>query len=187
TWKKITSGIPDGAFTRVIREDPNRRGLLYAGTETGLYVSFDDGENWQSLQLNLPIVPITDLVIHQPDKDPLAAPPARALGAAEAAAPVIADEEGFFGGGPSRIPAEAGLNRFIWDLRYPDASRFPGLIMWAGQTSGPRAVPGTYQVRLTADGQTLTQSFELKKDPRLETTQADFNKQFDLLIKIRDK
>ena len=61
TWKKITNGIPDTAFTRVIREDPNKRGLLYAGTETGMYVSFDNGERWQSLQLNLPIVPITDL------------------------------------------------------------------------------------------------------------------------------
>ncbi len=69
TWRKITDGIPDNAFTRVIREDPNKRGLLYAGTETGLYVSFDDGERWQSLQLNLPVVPITDLVVHKREKD----------------------------------------------------------------------------------------------------------------------
>ena len=61
TWTKIDNGIPDDAFTRVVREDPARRGLLYAGTETGLYVSFDDGANWQPLQLNLPVVPITDL------------------------------------------------------------------------------------------------------------------------------
>src|SRR5262249_41361241 len=51
SWKNITAGIPNGAFTRVIRADPNKRGLLYAGTETGMYVSFDDGDNWQSLQL----------------------------------------------------------------------------------------------------------------------------------------
>ncbi|MFM8393327.1 MAG: WD40/YVTN/BNR-like repeat-containing protein, partial [Acidobacteriota bacterium] len=57
SWKKIVNGIPETAFTRVIREDPHRRGLLYAGTETGMYVSFNDGENWQSLQLNLPVVP----------------------------------------------------------------------------------------------------------------------------------
>ncbi len=69
SWKKIVDGIPDGAFTRVIREDPNRKGLLYAGTETGLYVSFNDGELWQPLQLNLPAVPITDLVIHKGMKD----------------------------------------------------------------------------------------------------------------------
>ena len=61
TWTKITSGIPDGAFTRVVREDPARRGLLYAGTETGLYVSFDDGASWQPFQRNLPVVPVTDL------------------------------------------------------------------------------------------------------------------------------
>jgi hypothetical protein len=61
------------------------------------------------------------------------------------------------------------------------------MILWAGNTTGPRAVPGTYQVRLTADGKSLTQSFEIKKDPRLDTTADDFAKQFDLLIKIRDK
>jgi photosystem II stability/assembly factor-like uncharacterized protein len=270
TWKKITNGIPDGAFTRVIREDPNRRGLLYAGTETGLYVSFDDGENWQSLQLNLPVVPITDLAVHKREKDLVAAtqgrsfwvlddlpvlhqmtdavmkaeahlfkpedayrmpggggrgggasvgqnPPGGAVivyhlksrpagevsleildaggrlikkfsnRAAEGQAGGPAGEEGFFGGGPSRVPAEAGLNRFIWDFRYPDATRFPGMILWSGETRGPRAVPGTYQVRLSVDGKTMTESFEVKKDPRLEVTPAELAKQFDLLLKIRDK
>jgi photosystem II stability/assembly factor-like uncharacterized protein len=67
TWTKIVNGIPADAFTRVIREDPRRRGLLYAGTETGMYVSFDDGANWRSLQLNLPAVPITDLAIQPRD------------------------------------------------------------------------------------------------------------------------
>ena len=63
TWKKITNGIPEEHFTRVVREDPKRKGLLYAGTETGMYISFDDGANWSPFQLNLPIVPITDLTI----------------------------------------------------------------------------------------------------------------------------
>ncbi|MEL6924232.1 MAG: glycosyl hydrolase, partial [Bacteroidota bacterium] len=63
TWTKITSGIPNDHFTRVVRVDPKRKGLLYAGTETGMYVSFDDGASWKSFQLNLPIVPITDLTI----------------------------------------------------------------------------------------------------------------------------
>ena len=67
TWTKITTGIRENDFTRTIREDPARRGLLYAGTETGIYVSFDDGEHWQSLQLNLPVVPIHDLVIKDTD------------------------------------------------------------------------------------------------------------------------
>ncbi len=63
TWKLITNGIDAEHFTRVVRADPKRPALLYAGTETGMYMSFDDGENWQSMQLNLPIVPITDLAI----------------------------------------------------------------------------------------------------------------------------
>ena len=81
-----------------------------------------------------------------------------------------------------------GLNRFVWDTRHEDAARFPGLILWAGELRGPRAVPGLYQVKLTVGGKTWTQAFELKRDPRLTTiNQADFAKQFDLLIKIRDK
>ncbi|MEM6724390.1 MAG: glycosyl hydrolase, partial [Bacteroidota bacterium] len=63
TWTAINKGIDPGHFTRVVRADPKRRGLLYAGTETGMYISFDDGANWQAFQLNLPIVPITDLAI----------------------------------------------------------------------------------------------------------------------------
>ncbi len=69
SWTRITSGIPEDAFTRVVREDPNVAGLLYAGTETGMYVSFDDGGSWESLQLNLPVVPITDLALHKEMKD----------------------------------------------------------------------------------------------------------------------
>ncbi len=61
TWKLITNGIPKESFTRVVRTDPNRQGLLYAGTEHGMFISFDDGQNWQSFQQNLPIVPITDI------------------------------------------------------------------------------------------------------------------------------
>jgi len=63
TWSKITNGINNEHFTRVLREDPKRKGLLYAGTETGMYISFNDGQNWQAFQLNLPIVPVTDLTI----------------------------------------------------------------------------------------------------------------------------
>lgn len=63
SWTKITNGINPEHFTRVLREDPKHKGLLYAGTETGMYISFDDGKNWESFQLNLPIVPITDLAL----------------------------------------------------------------------------------------------------------------------------
>ncbi|HEY8293544.1 MAG TPA: hypothetical protein VIG44_13720, partial [Thermomicrobiales bacterium] len=67
TWTKITNGIPDGDFTRTIREDPEQHGLLYAGTETGIYVSFDDGVNWRRVGGNVPIVPIHDLIIKGTD------------------------------------------------------------------------------------------------------------------------
>jgi len=63
TWKKITNGINEEHFTRVVREDPENKNILYSGTETGMYISLDAGQNWQSFQLNLPIVPITDLTI----------------------------------------------------------------------------------------------------------------------------
>ncbi len=73
----IGNGIADDAFVRSVREDPKRKGLLYAGTETGVYVSFDDGEGWQSLQLNLPVVPVTDLAVKE--DDPVAATQGRAF------------------------------------------------------------------------------------------------------------
>lgn len=65
TWTKIVNGIPYGACVRVVREDDTRKGLLYAGTETGLYISYDDGANWMNFQRNLPVTPITDLKVHQ--------------------------------------------------------------------------------------------------------------------------
>jgi hypothetical protein len=67
TWTRIVNGIPEDHFTRVVRADPKRPGLLYAGTEMGLYVSFDDGRRWHRFQLNLPVVPITDLAIKDDD------------------------------------------------------------------------------------------------------------------------
>ena len=97
-------------------------------------------------------------------------------------------EGGFFGGGaPPPVPTEVGLNRFVWDTRYPDAVRFPGMILWAGETRGPKLPPGTYQVKLTVEGKSYTQNFEIKPDPRLTTTPADYAKQLELGLKIRDK
>jgi photosystem II stability/assembly factor-like uncharacterized protein len=98
-------------------------------------------------------------------------------------------EEGGFGGPPAqtKIPAKAGLNRFAWDMRYPDASRFKGLILWGGGLYGPTIVPGEYQVRLTANGKSQIRKFEVRPDPRLTTTLADYQKRFDLHLKIRDK
>ncbi len=67
TWQEITRGIPDGGIVNAIREDPQRRGLLFAGTEQAVFVSFDDGENWQSLRLNMPATSIRDLVVKDDD------------------------------------------------------------------------------------------------------------------------
>ena len=67
TWQRVSNGIPDGSFLNCVREDPFRRGLLYACTEKGVYVSFDDGDDWQALQLNLPVTSVRDLVAHDDD------------------------------------------------------------------------------------------------------------------------
>jgi len=67
TWSPITAGLPDGSYVHAVREDPKRKGLLYAGTETGAWVSFDDGAHWQALQLNLPTTPVHDLIVHSDD------------------------------------------------------------------------------------------------------------------------
>ncbi|MEO8373392.1 MAG: glycosyl hydrolase, partial [Candidatus Solibacter sp.] len=97
------------------------------------------------------------------------------------------EENPFRGAAPARLTAQAGLNRFVWNLRYPDATVFPGMILWAGSTTGPRVAPGKYTVRLTADGKTQTQTFEVKKDPRLDTTADDYARQLSLSMQVRDK
>jgi hypothetical protein len=86
-----------------------------------------------------------------------------------------------------RVPTEAGLNRFVWDLRYPDATTFPGLIMWAGNVRGPVIVPGNYKVLLTANGRSETQNFVVKKDPRLSTTPDEYARQLEVALQIHNK
>jgi hypothetical protein len=86
-----------------------------------------------------------------------------------------------------RLDVAAGMNRFVWNMRYPDASRFDGMIFWAGGTQGPTAPPGTYQVRVTVGDWSETRSATLLKDPRVAATQADLDEQFQLLIRIRDR
>ena len=81
----------------------------------------------------------------------------------------------------------AGLNRFSWDMRYPDSTSFPGMIYWAANSRGPIAVPGMYSVKLTVDGKPFSQPFEIRKDPRMAGTIPDLQKQFDLSLQLRDK
>ncbi len=94
---------------------------------------------------------------------------------------------GGFGGG--RLGLTAGAHRFAWDMRYPGATTFDGLIMWAAGTNGPRALPGGYSARLTVDGQPAqAQSFEIGKAARLASVSAaDLQAQFDLAMKVRDR
>ncbi len=258
TWEKIVDGIPDEHFTRVIRADPRRRGLLYAGTESGMYVSFDDGARWTSFQLNLPVVPITDLAIK--DDDLVVATQGRSFWVLDDLTPLhrltdevaesetwlypprpthrlrsrrsedsrtrglnphdgvmiryylrdepgddeieleILEEDGTLiesftsaaddgddGEDAEPLPAKAGANLFVWDMRYPDAARFEGLILWGGNTQGPRVVPGTYRARLTRGERSQTVSFEILPDPRSSATPEDLRAQLDFLLTVRDE
>ncbi|MFZ0563070.1 MAG: hypothetical protein WAM43_15750 [Terriglobales bacterium] len=271
TWTRITTGIPDGAFVRAVREDPKKKGLLYAGTERGVFVSFDDGGHWRSLQNNLPLVPVHDLVIKNDDlvlathgrafwilddvsplrqfADSVAAEdihlykPATAYRVHTGEAPAKLSFDGknppngaviyfYLKQAPKpetkqevkieildatgnvvrsyssnksepldepldpddkkrekEIKPEDGLNRFVWDLHYEEANRVPNYYLWEYNdgAKGPLAVPGNYQVRLTASGKSLTAPFEVKIDPRVTTSQADLEKQFKLEVDVREQ
>lgn len=257
TWTLITNGIPADQFTRVLRADPKRQGLLYAGTEKGMYISFDNGANWQSFQLNLPVVPITDLTIKNDNL--IAATQGRSFWIIDDLTILhqLSDEvakssaylykpmpsyrmgAGFsFGRAPknaganhpggvmvhfylkekpadsvevkldflesngtlirsysskskensSRMPElKAGGNLFVWNMRYPDAKGFDGLIMWAASLAGPRAVPGTYRVRMTINGQSQEQEFTILADPRADVTLEEMRQQFAFVRDIQEK
>lgn len=238
TWTKIIDGIKPGHFARAIREDLQKPGLLYLATEHGVYVSFNDGAKWQSLQMNLPDTPIRDLVLRNNDvvlgshgrgfwimgdiaplrdaasmdmsKVKLFKPanPIRGVysatiqyylpKAAENISVEIMDAQGnlinsYAGKGSegrrSRVATGEGLNDFNWDLRYPGATTFDGMIIWSGRPQrGPLAPLGDYQVKLTVDGVSQTSTFTVEMNPNLEgITKEDLQKQFDLALMIRDK
>lgn len=256
SWTKIVTGISANDFVHAVREDPRRQGLLYAGTEHGIYVSFDDGANWQLLSLNLPDTQVPDLVVEENDlviathgrsfyvlddigvlrqlgpevasSDSHLFQPRTAIRSVNQASidyylknpadkitieildskgqvirsfigdadadkrrtPSAGRDDGeSFGPPAARPPArKAGTNRFTWDLRYPGATVFEGMILWSARAeSGPLAPPGSYQVKLTANGRTETQPLVIKRDPRLNVTDADLAEQFSLAMKVRDK
>ncbi|MFL5616042.1 MAG: WD40/YVTN/BNR-like repeat-containing protein [Gemmatimonadaceae bacterium] len=326
TWTRIDTGIDQTEFARVVREDPEKRGLLVAGTERGVWFSADDGQGWQKLQLNLPIVPVHDLIFKEGDivlathgrsfwvmdniatleqlspavlastahlfkprdqyranfgggfgggrrggaaaqaitpenapQHPIATNPQggvlvqyflkagnldvsldfldaqgklirtytskldsaayadsvrrqqrtqsrtdslRRAGLAEDSITKLvrvatdaaggidpAGDDEFRAPPTPRAPNRAGVNTFNWNMRYPDASSFQGMILWAAGTQGPLAPPGTYSVRLTVGGKPIgTENFRLNPDPRSKgVTTADYTEQFALLTKIRDR
>ncbi len=253
TWTLITHGIDASHFTRVVRADPEKQGLLYCGTESGMYISFDDGTSWKPFQSNLPIVPITDLTIK--NKNLIAATQGRSFWMIDDLSPLHqlnteVENSPFhlykpldsyaMNGGSSKnsrtrgqnhpggvmvnfyikdvtdstnisiefldkngaqikkfsnhakekkdsLAVEKGTNLFVWNMRYEDAKKFDGMILWWANTSGPKAIPGTYQVKMKVDQDSIIQHFEILKDPRIHSSSKDQHAQFEFLIEIRDK
>jgi len=278
TWTRIDAGIARHEFTRVVRADPAKRGVLYAGTERGLWVSFDDGARWQKMPAisadgkvaGMPQVPVTDLAVK--DGVLVAATQGRGYWALDdlellhqlaagadatknrlySPRPVLrVDGGGGYGGprlggqnppngvvlhyflpaepaadekveiaildaddavlrsfsrkpkkeGPGsdkpqedargedlrQVPAEAGANRFVWNLRVAPPETLDGLILWNSIERGPRVPPGTYKARLTVGDWSETVSFPVTKDPRSTASDAELAEQFAFLVGVRDK
>ena len=277
TWQLITTGLPDDAPANVVREDPVRKGLLFAGTERAVWFSADDGQQWQSLQLNLPVTSMRDLAVQ--DNDLVLAThgrsnwildditPLRQLSGAAAATraflyrpapayqiprntytdtqlepefpagqnppsgaiidydlkaaasgpvtleildaagklvrryastdkPIAVDPDTlnfptYWLRPPQELSGQAGMHRFVWDLHYPA----PQVLHPAVSISvilhdspleplGPAALPGTYTVRLTADGHTVTQPLTVRMDPRNKTPVTGLTLQFQLAMQL---
>lgn len=290
TWQKINAGLPDTAFARVVREDPVRKGLLFCGTESGMFVSLDAGDRWQSLQLNLPASSMRDLWIQGEDLvlgtygrslwildnitplrqfrtdaqstdaklfEPAAVirarwdvngdtplpvevpaapnPPEGAVidyslpaipdgeitltitdargtivrrftSTAPPASTLLANVPDYWFAPPSVLTKNRGLNRFAWNLRYPNPKILPfgyfgGLLDFVeytladhaipGQTprdqpEGPLAVPGQYTIELSSGGKSDRQTLLVQPDPRMRASQADLNAQFELETRLTD-
>ncbi|MEZ4896001.1 MAG: glycosyl hydrolase [Saprospiraceae bacterium] len=253
TWTSINEGIPYGAYTRVVREDPVRKDLLYAGTETGIYLSWNGGKQWKPFQLNLPVTPITDLKISHGDL--IAATMGRSfwilddLGLLEqyqemanatriyqpedayltnGYSPLNRTSEDFTGqddleginpangvvvyyqlaedslevslefndqdghsirtfssgykgfkpwdGGPGpdpALPAAKGLNRFVWNMRYPSMPGVTGVYIESSY-AGHKVIPGTYQMVLKVQGKEYKTSCKILKNPNYPTDQTTY-------------
>jgi photosystem II stability/assembly factor-like uncharacterized protein len=273
TWTEIAGGLPSGTIVNVVREDPLRRGLLFAGTEHGVHVSFDDGERWQPLRLNMPATSIRDLAIKDqdliagthgrgfwilddfsplrqitadvvrapvfvfrpptswrvrtnvntdtplpPDEPTARNPPdgvvisylintdvqgavtmeivesvsgetvRRYSSEAEPAAPLAGQNvPEYWARPPQRLASTRGLHRFVWDLRHApppsDRASYPIAAAPGDTPAAPRGLlvmPGTYQVRLTVNGQVYRQAVIVRLDPRVKISTADLTLQFTL-------
>ncbi len=276
TWSRINTGIPQGAFTRVVREDDKRKDLLYAGTETGVYLSWNGGKEWTPLQLNLPLTPITDLRVHQGDliaatsgrsfwilddlnlirqykseggfglfqpenpmlvnsysemdgSSPDGINPYRGVNPAtglvvyyqlpelknsESVLIEIKDAQGnlvrsfsslkdTLSNPPSTDPLltkSKGLNRFVWNLRYPTISSVPGVYI-ESSFRGHKASPGKYSITLKMVDQTMNANFEILANPLYPTDaktyleyhtvmssmEAEVNKMHEMIISLDGK
>lgn len=266
TWAAINTGIPANAFTRVVREDNVRKDLLIAGTELGVFISFNGGASWSAFQLNLPITPITDLRIHQDDiiaatsgrsfwifddlglirqhgtsadfqlfkpENPMLVSGSSAmdgdsdgtnaemgvnpatgavlyytlpaeLGKTEHIELKILDASGGMvrtfsskvdstfkaqDGGPSADPVlsnKKGLNRFVWNLRYPTMSGIEGAYL-ENSYSGHKAIPGKYSATLTWGDKTTTASFEVLPNPLYSTDAATYQQYHSLMLTMENE
>ncbi|MDA7978527.1 MAG: hypothetical protein MPJ50_07130 [Pirellulales bacterium] len=252
SWTKISDGIPNGAYTRVVREDTQRKDLLFAGTETGLYLSWNGGTSWHPFQLNLPVTPVLDLLVRhddliaatsgrsiwilddlgllrqqeaqdkglhlfQPDPTILSnhqseldetdldfdgagqlngVNPANGvviyyqlpeLSESEQIELEIRDANGQrvtsftseknesfqkYAGGPSAMPIlskKTGLNRFVWDMRYPTMPGVPGVYI-EGSYRGHKVIPGQYQLVLRQGDQAKETTVEVLANPLIAIT-----------------
>jgi photosystem II stability/assembly factor-like uncharacterized protein len=263
TWTHIDAGLPEGAFVHAVREDTVKRGLLYAATETGVFVSFDDGGHWQSLQINLPRSPVHDLVVKGDDLvvathgrsfwilDDIT--PLRQVAQASAATSALlytpqtgyrlyypdevdarppvgqnppsgvlidyylpAQTNGTLTidildakGGEVRhlssekskkaeqppewpdqvhptdtLPAQQGMNRFVWNLRYDDPVQIPGAFYAGLEPRGPIALPGKYTIKLSYGGQSQTVPLTIAADPRVKGPLTGLQQKFALSMEV---
>ena len=279
SWDLITNGISKDYYTRVVRTDKKREGLLYAGTEWGMFISFDDGASWNEFQLNLPITSIRDLKVK--DNDLVVATHGRSFWMIDDLTPlhqlnneIVNDEAILFkpdvsyrlaqSGGWRKpntllvgenhpngviinyyiknydsndfvkidilkkdgttirsftndknklknktnkpvlsnendidyalsasniksINPHSGGNKLIWDMRYPGFVSFDGMVLYSSPNTGPKVVPGKYDVVLTYNDIEIKKEFEVIKDPRVNNTQEDYESQLNFLLKVRDE
>lgn len=283
TWTKINNGLPENAFTRVVREDPARRDLLYCGTEIGLFISWDGGKNWSPFQLNLPVTPITDLRVHKGDliaatsgrsfwilddlnvlhqyRSPAETSAKASLAIfqpenaylANGGSPLNRTSDDFDGsakyagvnpangivlyyqlpnspaetsakegktdepltleirdsagelvrtfsskkdslaaeweGGPSESPTlstKKGLNRFVWDMRYPTLPGVPGTY-FENSFAGHKAAPGKYSFTLKMGGQQVSTTAEILPNPLYPTTAAEYAEYHRTMLDMENK
>ena len=270
TWRSISNGVCATCFVNAVREDTERKGLLFAGTELGIYVSFDDGDHWQPLQLNLPVTSVRDITIHgddliiathgrsfwiMDDITPLrqidAKMQARSAMLYKPATAIRIDNDGFLGSplppeeptaknppdgaildyylpsGAKKVTLEiydangklvrryvsgvrkqtahpplaiaerwipkpvvlentAGAHRFVWDLRWGNSAANAEVEEESDRAAprGPRALPGEYRVKLTADDSSFTQALRVEMDPRSQATTAELNEQLRVGLEI---
>ena len=287
SWTLITDGINSDYYTRVVRSDKKREGLLYAGTEWGMFISFNDGKSWKEFQLNLPITSIRDL--HVKDNDLVVATHGRSFWIIDDLTPLHqinneienddailfkpdtsyrlaqsggwgkpntllsgenhpngviinyylkslkkddylridienkdgslirsftnnknftkknnTDKKNLMVGNPvlskpndidneldsvniGSLYPKSGGNRLIWDMRYPGFKSFDGMVLYSSPNVGPKVTPGKYNLKMTFNNTVITKELEIIKDPRVKTSQEDFEKQLEFLIEVRNE